>query len=309
MFFLIASIAFTVDTIISDTDLLKGKAWKIQKLESYSNANYLLENEEEKYVVRIPHQDSCCFANFQNELHNAKLAHELHFNPIMPVFINEAKGIFITLFLNDAKSPKDFSDPQLIKQIADLIKKLHTSNIGFRNPTSPFLRARVIYQKLQEDHHLIDPQIGLLFSTFFAIQAALVPLSTNRVPCHNDLTPGNILKMPDKVQLIDWEMSGLSDCVWDIASFIVFANLTKEQEDLFLQEYHPDPEDRVQEKLIIYKALVHFNSCIWAYYKYMYKDYLFPKEELKSIYQNQLDVCQKLISESKFIDSLRNLTK
>ncbi len=56
-------------------------------------------------------------------------------------------------------------------------------------------------------------------------------------PCHNDLVPENMLLQDDRLFFIDWEYSGLNDPLFDIATIIEEAHLSKEAADFLLETY------------------------------------------------------------------------
>ncbi len=64
---------------------------------------------------------------------------------------------------------------------------------------------------------------------------ALLP--TMLAPSHLDLHSLNILFKEESFCLVDWVNGGISDAHFDLATFSVFHNLTKEQQIVFLSQY------------------------------------------------------------------------
>jgi thiamine kinase-like enzyme len=68
--------------------------------------------------------------------------------------------------------------------------------------------------------------------------AGVLPLKTP-VPCHNDLLPANVLRVPpeDTVMLVDWEYAGMGHRMFDLGNLAVNAELEETEEERLLEAY------------------------------------------------------------------------
>ncbi len=59
------------------------------------------------------------------------------------------------------------------------------------------------------------------------------------IPCHNDLWTSNLVLQDEteKLYICDWEYATMGDPLFELAYFIESANLSKEQEKVFLDAY------------------------------------------------------------------------
>jgi thiamine kinase-like enzyme len=93
------------------------------------------------------------------------------------------------------------------------------------------------------------------------LEAIRFPLGAT-VPCHVDPWPGNVLATDDRLVLVDWEYSAMSDPLWDLADFAVEAALDVRGRRALLRAhgpYGPDEERRVR----IYEALADVHWATW----------------------------------------------
>ncbi len=59
------------------------------------------------------------------------------------------------------------------------------------------------------------------------------------IPCHNDLWTSNLVLQDEteKLYICDWEYATMGDPLFELAYFIESANLSNEQEKVFLDAY------------------------------------------------------------------------
>jgi thiamine kinase-like enzyme len=82
--------------------------------------------------------------------------------------------------------------------------------------------------------------------------AAALPL-TEPVPCHNDLLPANLLRVPGGVMLVDWEYAGMGHPLFDLGNLAVNNEFDDPAEERLLEAYlgaPPAPAPRAALKLM-----------------------------------------------------------
>lgn len=146
-------------------------------------------------------------------------------------------------------------DDKLLIQVAKNLKTLHDSKLEFPKNN---LAARVKnYQKIIREKGLKIPVIDKYFRRINNILAK----SLKNRPLHNDLFTFNFLiDKNDKLYFVDWEYATMGDKHFDLAYFICSAHLTKEQEEVFLNEY----DSYWEEYLIQQKILVYYLVILWV---------------------------------------------
>ena len=98
---------------------------------------------------------------------------------------------------------------------------------------------------------------------FYRLLERLEEIGTDRLPCHNDLVPENLILDADgRLYLIDWEYSGYNDPMWDLASHLLESEFQPLEEELFLQYYFEgDAPEASREKIRIFEIL---QDILWA---------------------------------------------
>ncbi len=100
--------------------------------------------------------------------------------------------------------------------------------------------------------------------------------SGKQVILHNDVVEGNLLLVQDKIELIDFEYSGIGNIIFDIASFTTERELTNEQWNYFVDQFDDINKDDLE-------VVEKFLQLFWS--KWAIKQYeLTGKEIYKEIY-------------------------
>ena len=140
-----------------------------------------------------------------------------------------------------------------------------------------------------EDYHKIRPQMDELLDL-------IDRLNPPKVLSHIDSVQSNFLILPDGgIKLIDWEYSGMCDCLVDIAMFAIYSYYNEEQLNKLMALYFERPASQ-EEKIRIYSytALAGFLWALWTEYKsslgeefgdYSIKMYRYAKDYYKKVKQ------------------------
>ena len=84
-----------------------------------------------------------------------------------------------------------------------------------------------------------------------------------RVICHRDLLPENVLIGPDGVELIDFEYAAFTSPYWDLASFLTECPCDDLLQGERLRHYGPVDLNRVERA----KAVVSYIWALWGFHK------------------------------------------
>lgn len=234
-----------------------------------TNDNYKVITTESTYFVRLPGPGTDSMINRTYEPHNTKMIESLKIDaPI--ILIDSSNGIKITEYIPNSItfSKRTARLPQHLKKVAALLQILHQSHAVFINHFDFLtvleqyldqLRQPISYPDFQESMNNVKHIHQWLLSGFDYCEA----------PCHNDLVPENfILDEHSNLFLIDWEYSGINDYYWDLASYLLETEATKEEEKIFLTYYLnrlPNEQDLI--KIKIYQAFQDILWAVWALVK------------------------------------------
>lgn len=239
----------------------------ITQIGGLSNKNFKVELGEDKYVLRVPGIGSSGMVDRSSEEENSIKAANLGVNPSVSYF-NSKTGIKLVDFIKGAETlnPGTIQRSTNLRQIAQILKTLHHSQVRFNNDFNVF-REILNYEKLLEQAH------GKMYEGYedlrpkvFALENLLNDYGIDLKPCHNDMVAENFVKSESgKIYLIDWEYSGMNDPLWEFAALFIENDFSKESEDFFLHEYYGETiPAHTYEKIHLYEILQDILWAIWT---------------------------------------------
>jgi len=237
-------------------------AWRITPLSGLTNRSYRVTSPDgsHDYMLRIPGAGTDRYVVRGNEIHNARVASAAGLAPEI-VHADERSGVMLARFLAGAKplAAGDLAMPEMRRQIAGLLRRLHESVPEFRGTAEPF---EVIDRYLAQ---AADGRLSRLRMRAEAIRAELASLDVALRPCHVDPVPANFLLLPEReLLLVDWEFSAMADPMWDIATIVVEGDLDPAAGEALLDAYTGRPDSRRHRKLSLFSLLVHLVAVSWG---------------------------------------------
>ena len=204
-------------------------------------ALYRLSFDSNQYVIHIADEDLASFAIL------TKLAADHAFGPKL-IYQNTERSALITEFvIGKQLSPKDLENKEIINQLVDGIKTLHQSplQLQFNNKLGALVSN---LKKIGDPYQVIDYVDPIL--------QAIARQNFPKVPCHNDIHPGNILySLTGKVQLIDWDDAGMSDPFYDLARISIEFCFNEEQNAALLRQYFIEPTKLESARFFLMRQL------------------------------------------------------
>ena len=264
------------DIIILREIVTKALGMKLSDVDSIiragglTNKSYKVHVEDKDYIIRLPGAGTTELVNRVDEKINTRLINDLEIGGNM-IYFNPDTGVKVSAFIEGAKELdcQTARLPENMIQVADTLKKLHTSDIVMNNTFN-------VFEKIINYESLLDEVEGELFPGYAQTRASIMDLENTLkdyniplVPCHNDTVPGNFIQnYQGKIFLIDWEYSGMNDLIWDLASYSLRCDFSKAEEAELLEWYFKgDYEQHYQSRMTIYKICQDLLWAIWALYK------------------------------------------
>lgn len=220
----------------------KNSKVKYSILGGMTNKNYLLNINNEKYVLRLPGAMTSHLISRNNEMNNSILMSQYGFN-VETVYFNPDSGIKITKFLNGGTNLTHDNIIQLdyLSLVAMNLFKLHNCNAKFDNNFNVFDTFYHYFDLLKDKNKFFyfNSNIKDIYN-FFVKLSNKHELYQVTCPCHNDLVPENILINKNKLFFIDWEYSGMNTPLFDIAAFFLESRLSIDKQKYFMLHYDPN---------------------------------------------------------------------
>ena len=234
----------TIEDVIKRIDDWKDNEVSYKELGGgITNHNYIVtvknrDDEERKYVVRIPGEKTDIFINRENELECSieagktgvapKVIYNLKPENVTVIQFIEGK----TLNINDI-----INDNQKIKRIVDAIKIIH-KKAKFKSKFNPFDTIRKYFKYVEEYKAPLPDDIDWMMRVSEKIENAINKNPLPLVACHNDFLSENFIDDGNKIWIIDWEYGGMGDPYFDLADFAVEHPFTYEQEKIIINQYY-----------------------------------------------------------------------
>ncbi|NKE08209.1 NTP transferase domain-containing protein [Mesobacillus selenatarsenatis] len=247
-----------------------GSVSAIEPLGGLTNQNFKVTVDGNDYAVRVPGKGTEHYINRGAEKINSGITSRIGINPNV-VHFNEHTGLKIVEYIPEAETlnPKTGKREDNLAKVANVFSALHNSGEVFTDRFD-------VFEKITEYEEVLDKLKGKLFNGHDEVKKQVLELedfyrslNVKLAPCHNDPLAENFIKSgEEKMYLIDWEFSGMNDPYWDIAAYIIEAELSQAEESLFLLEYFKGnvTEENLQ-RVLINKIFLDFLWTIWALMK------------------------------------------
>lgn len=237
----------------------------VVRLDGMTNRTYRVCVGGRHVIVRMPSPGEDPVVDRADELANTRLAAAAGLAPAV-VHADTTRHLLITAFVDGPMlRPSDIGRGDMIERVATLLAGVHRldgTRFGGR-----FDVATVIEQ-YREHLAAVGVATGAddaaLLRRTLRLCASLAS-SAATVPCHNDPWPSNIIDAGDRLVLVDWEYSAVGDPLWDLAHFVVEADLDAEQTDRLLRAWHGGPAPRqMHARLTLWLPVTHVVWGLWA---------------------------------------------
>ena len=220
---------------------------KIQTIDGgLTNQNFLIEENNKKYVVRLGNDIPEHLVSRSNELIVSKAASNAG---ISPKVIYHSEGILVLDYIECTTLSAE-GVRKNIKSIIPLIKKIH-----HEIPKNLYGQSVIFWV-----FHVIRNYVKFLYdnkSSHSKILSDLISkselLEKNSAPyeivfAHNDLLPANFLDDGSRLWVIDWEYAGYNTPLFDLGGLSSNNDFSFEEETYLLENYF---KNKINDKLLL----------------------------------------------------------
>ena len=241
-----------------------------------TNHSFRFSVNDKNYILRVPGEGTDHLVNRYAEDAAYRAVREKGFCD-HPLYLDPDTGYKISLWIPHVRTCNPASTADL-KRCMSLMRKLHGLNLEIPYRIDLFERIQ-FYESLRNgtgsiysDYDQIKQQVFML-KDFVQEQPKACCLT------HMDAVYDNFLfycqNGEEKLQLTDWEYSGMQDPHVDLAMFCLYSRYSKEQTDqlidLYLQQESPDS---LKTKIYCYMAICGLMWSNWCEYKYIAGEHL-----------------------------------
>ena len=225
--------------------------WKgdvdIKKLDGgMTNENFIIEDNQNKYVLRLGNDIPEHLVSRSNELIASKAAAKCN---ISPNVVYHEQGILVLEFI-ESRTLIDKDIKKNIIKIIPLIKKIHNEIpkkiYGQSLIFWVFHIIRNYYKFLKDNNSSHVKILNTLLKKSEQIEKIASPFEI--VFCHNDLLSGNFLDDGKRIWIIDWEYAGFNSPLFDLGGLASNNDFELKDEIFLLENYF---EKKIDDKLLL----------------------------------------------------------
>ena len=230
-----------------------------------TNTNFIVEDQGERFVVRIGDDIPIHGVMRFNEIAAARAAHAAG---ISPEIVYYADGVFIMRFIEGQTfTEQEVREQQNLERIIPLIQACHNEiPKHFQGPALVFWPFHVcrnyILTAREGNSRMID-----VLPRFVDINEELEKAvgEIRLVFGHNDLLAANFIDDSERLWLLDWDYAGYNAALFDLANLSSNNELSPEQEDWILETYYQQPvTDRLRRRLAAMKCVSLLRETLWS---------------------------------------------
>ena len=227
-----------------------------------TNRNLLIETPEGKFVARISSNKSELLSiDRESEYRNSMIAAEAGIGA--PVFdYLSGQGLLVIGFLNGRTYGADDVSANL-PRVAQACRTLHSAK--------PFVRDFNMFE-IQKKYFAIVKERGYRIPANYLdfadhvgqMSAAMKILDDGKVPCNNDLLPGNFIDDGEKIWLIDYEYSGNNDACFELGNIWAESFLELEKLEELVTAYYGEERPEKFARAWLQALLGKYGWTMWA---------------------------------------------
>ena len=234
---------------------------------SVRNLSFRFTCRGEKYVYRHPGVGTDAYINRRSEASSMEAARRLGLDDTY-IYMDEAEGWKLSRYIEDART-LDYHDEQQVTQALAMLRRLHESGEQTAYPFDAWGEIQGFEESLRRFNRADFEDMQQMRDGIARLRAHLEADGTPVRLCHCDsYAPNFLLDRADKMYLIDWEYSGMSDPAWDIGTFIACADYTMDEADGIIRRYMGrEPSREELRHHLGYVAVASFYWFLWALYQ------------------------------------------
>ena len=252
-----------VETMVRSVPAWRKGALQLRPLASdIATRNFVVGVGGSEYVVRMPRSKTPLLGVTKaNRVKASSRAAEIGVGP--PVFgVLPATGTLITGYLG-GRHLEDGPFIERLPEVVDVLRRFHESG---RLPESfPVHRVVEWHARDAAAQGVIAPSsYERLHQVSRRIEHVLAGSPVELVPCHNDLTMGNVLFTDGRAWLLDFEFAGMNDPFFDLGSLSVNAELPVPVDEKMLELYFGAATSSAIARLQLMKIMCLFRQGMWG---------------------------------------------
>lgn len=238
------------------------------------------------YVYRHPGAGTDEIINRASEAFSQTVAKKLGIDETF-VYQDPVQGWKISRHV-DVAEEFDYHNPAHVSRALEMARRLHQEGQPSEWTYDLYEKAERIRDLLTDLHYPGFSDLEEMVETARKLSALVERDNVPLVLCHNDFYAPNFLVGAERMDLIDWEYSAMSDPAGDLGVFICCSDYTLDEARAVIDEYYGGSASPEQLRhALAYVSIAAYHWFVWALYKdatgdpvgeWLYLWYRFAKE-------------------------------
>jgi thiamine kinase-like enzyme len=211
--------AITIEQVIEEIPDWHGRQVAFHPMAGgYSNANYQVKVDGQRFFVRIPGaRMDLLGVDRENEYQNTMSAAEAGVGPKVVHYLQEHNVMVMEFIQGEAMSIPKLQAPGMPTRVAQSIKLLHAGP-RFMSDFDIFWLMDYYLQVVADNNVRVPDGFMERLPIVSRIEEALRQRPMASAPCHNDLIAENVIDDGNLLRLVDFEYSGNNDPCFELGN-------------------------------------------------------------------------------------------
>ncbi len=258
-------------TIKEITDQIPG--WKNKHIRyepltsGYSNIVYKITVDDKTYALRINgKQNGYLGLRYEDEVAIMSLASNYDLTPKVLACENKEDYLITEFVEGPLLQETQLSQPVYLRKVVDLLKNIHNLPYRGNRQSTQFSLTRNYLRGAEELGLPYPPELNE-----FIEKMNIIEKERQKDPdylkhyCHNDAFAHNIILRPNgNVTILDWELSGLGDIWFDLATVSFSCGFDEATEESMLYLYFGNADEQKMQTLHDIKLVCMIREIGWA---------------------------------------------
>jgi thiamine kinase-like enzyme len=255
----------TIDEVVDRVSLWHGREVAVSRLSGgLTNKNYLVQADDDRYVVRIPGASTELLAvDRDNERHNAEAAARSGIGPRVLDYLPDLRVMVLEFIPGETMSGDRLRSPEMAGRMAESLRRLH-SGPRFLHDFDMFRLIEYYLRVVDERGVTIPEGYRDRLETVREVERALHVSDLPPVPCHNDLLAENYIDDGRTLWIVDYEYSGNNDPCFELGNTAQECAFGEDLRAVLCEAYFGSPDPARLARMNLYALVSDVGWTLWA---------------------------------------------
>ncbi len=255
----------TINEIVKLVPAWQGKEVSIEPLSGgLTNNNFKIIVDGSSFFVSLSgHNSQLLGVDWYNKFYNARLCGEAGLSPKVVRQFPRQKAVVLEFLPLTLCSVESLHSESGQRRLVHTLKQMH-GGPAFWQEFDMFRLIQFYVATIRERGFALPASYAAYKEQIEETGKALAPYRKQLVPCHNDLTPENLMDDGKRVFLLDFDYSGNNDPCFDLSSISVEAGYDNAQVRQLAKAYFGLIDEQIIARIHLHGILGDVGWSLWS---------------------------------------------